>query len=176
MTTIKVSRKKIIDAIKSEPLETLKAGSFVHFKGSGGRAKVNNADCSVCAVGAVMRQVLDSKQPATKIDHASYAALKGHSAIDEDETECLNKGLYIAALSSFFEREYREYMLDVFSDATNEVEDGEYINGATLDKKIMTAKRKIRAETIQFVKKNFPEDIFIEIDGAKPAKDVQVIR
>lgn len=158
MTIVSISRKKICEAIEKEPTTTLAAGEWIQFESEG---KVKSKHCSVCAVGAVMRNaLLDRNQDAEAVHDASLAATKFGNPISLNPEHQAEQGHYMSSLSSFFEREYSERDIWMFDPGT---------------KKHREEMKKVKKDCIAFVKKNFPAKIEIDIDGAKPAKDVKVL-
>ena len=165
MTVVQVSRSKIIKAIKDEPLKTLQADHWYFFDGRGPDEKkqVRNKNCTVCAVGAVMRNaLLAPTQPLPAIAQASQVAVGNYgygycsaSAIQLN----LEEENYMAALSAFFESNAADMGI-------NECEDKK-------ERKALT--KKLRDMTVKFVKKSFPKTVYVNIDGAKPAKDIKVV-
>lgn len=169
MTIVEISKAKIIKAIESEPLKTLKANSWIDiWRGNAANPRVDNKSCSVCAVGAVMRNALLSKgQRALAIEDAAIAAM-GDDSANHDWERSLEKKNWMAALSAFFESadsEIRNALDDVFLEFQSSYYD---------DMELIIA-RELRARTASFVKDNFPDKIQVDIDGAKPAKDVKVV-
>lgn len=161
MTVVSVSRKKICDAIAKEPTTALEGGNWFNLNEEGETTLTN---CSVCAVGAVMRNAcLDRRQPAHAIEDAALAATvsRGVAAHSDETPESLAADrFYMNALSVFFERGYNY---------THRIWD---LQGRSR----MLAVKALKVECIDFVKKNFPPKIEIYIDGAKPAKDVKVVK
>jgi hypothetical protein len=159
MTIVSITRSEIVKAIKKEPLKTLKAGHWVLGKEN---SRVKNKTCSVCAVGAVMRNaLLAPNQVARAIDDAAWAATQDCEVADADPMDLIAEKSWMAALSCFFEN---------LSSEIEEDSDEGYAH-------VLTEKetKRLRDETVTFVKKNFPKKIEIDIDGAKPAKDVKVV-
>lgn len=159
MTVVSVSRKKICDAIAKEPTTRLEDGNWYDADSDSGLT-----DCSVCAVGAVMRNAcLDRRQPAHAIADAAWAATASsrHVAAHSIETpeSLVADRFYMNALSVFFEKGYND--LEIWG-----------LQGRSR----MLAVKALKAECIDFIKKNFPPKIEIDIDGALPAKDVKVVK
>lgn len=144
MKTIKVTRKEILKAIRTEPL---KAGTWIHDRkvtldnGSGISLQTSVADkkCKVCAVGAVLRQ---KGIPDDKIFWAADSLFcdTGSSECDSDASDEGNPlqnvkdGHYMAALSSKFEQ---------------------------LSKRLGSGKRT-RETLIRFVKRHFPKQVTVK--------------
>lgn len=129
-------------------------------------------DCSVCAVGAVMREILDPHQKLSAISKASSAAtiygnFVGNGALTRYEMrrarkealDILNSGNPMSALSYLFES-LGDY----------------YIMKSPSGKLRLRDIKAIRSAVVDFVEKNFPYKVTIDIDGAKPAKDVKVVK
>lgn len=162
MTIVSISRKKICDAIAKEPATRLARGNWVGVNSEDD--KVKSKDCSVCAVGAVMRNaLLDREQPAESIDDASIAAMK-HEKVrfsqfaNGNPDRMVAQSKYMGALSAFFETEY--YIREIG-----------WMSGSTRTR----ALRKLKADCIKFVRKNFPATVQVNINGALPAEDVKVV-
>lgn len=158
MTTVEISRKKIIQAILKEPVDTLKGGYWVTEDKQGVKQLVKNKTCAVCAVGAVMRNVVLNKYQ--NIECINDAAQKAASSSDES-------GKWMLKLSDFFENHYWNNRSNFENDWS-----------LSLNKRrklLRAATEKTRKETIKFVKENFPEKILININGSKPAADVKVV-
>lgn len=159
MTIVSISRKKICDAIEKEPTTTLAGGQWIDTRSD--KDKVKTKACSVCAVGAVMRNaLLDRNQDAEAVHDASVAATEGANPISFNPYDQAKVGYYMSSLSSFFEARYS--------------------GRAIYDLKVGTKKHRkeikaLKKDCIDFVKANFPAKIEIDIDGAKPAKDVKVV-
>jgi hypothetical protein len=196
MTVIRISRKKICDAIEKEPTKTLSPGAWV--KDADGEAldgnavnfatriydwdvgmenpelapKLNSKDCSVCAVGAVMRSVLDPEQAVNAIASASMTSL-GVGRADAGLNMAIiqaKEGKYMAALSCFFEAHPNHHEIE---NIPYRVAKG-LIKKNTAERKRRKLVKEVKKDCIKFIKKNFPGYIEIDIDGAKPAKDVVV--
>jgi hypothetical protein len=163
MTIVSVSRKKICDAIAKEPTTRLNAGSWVDEGGDVRHHEVRSRDCTVCAVGAVMRNaLLHPRQEAFNIENAAQASILSASNIGlhGDPMAEIRKGRYMAALSSFFEGQFVE-------------RDIPYVHNTRAR---MKAVKQLKADCIKFVRDNFPAQLEINIDGARPAEDVKVVR
>lgn len=158
MTTVRISRNQIIKAIKKEPLKTLRPGNFVLLHGR--NEKVKNKTCSVCAVGAVMRNALLAPTQSAKF--IERAADSNNGAICGDPQSELYDENYMAALSSFFE---------LHADNIRRAREDERIDHELTLKET----KQLRAETLRFVKDCFPKHVDVDIDGAKPAKDAKVV-
>jgi len=162
MTIVSISRKKICDAIAKEPATRLAYGSWIGNYDE--FTKVKSRDCTVCAVGAVMRNaLLDREQPAEAVDDAAIAAMKFEKVrysqyANGDPDKMAARGSYMGALSCFFEGEFH-------------LREIAWMNGSTR----ATALRKLKADCIKFVRKNFPATIQVNINGALPAEDVKVV-
>lgn len=161
MTVVRISRARIVKAIEAEPVETLRAGSWVY--GSCLQKRfASSTECSVCAVGAVLRRaVLAPRSRAFTITDAANAAVWGAETLAGDFNEELENDRYMAALSCFFESQWSARGLCWDS-----------VQGTERSSRIHT----LRADTARFVAENFPRTIDIDIDGARPAKDVRVVK
>lgn len=165
MTIVQITRGRLVRAIMKEPLETLRPGAFIRPSGPDfGFCKARDKNCSVCGVGAVLRQVLASDQSASDLDIAGYSSTAGEymstSARSGYNTAewCLKSGRYMSALSCLFEGLSREYA-----------------PGGNTDKITARTMRRVLVELVKFVEKEFPAKITIDINGAKPARDVRVV-
>jgi hypothetical protein len=162
MTIVSVSRKKICAAIAKEPTTTLVPQHWV--AGRKYTDQVKSRDCYVCAVGAVMRNaLLHPKQPALSIGDAASAAVSaegGSCDAGADAVEEAENGSYMSALSAFFETEAEYRGINQMGSRT---------------RKRKEAMKKLKKDCIKFVKKNFPSKLEIDIDGARPAKDVKIV-
>ena len=180
MTIVKISKEKIIKAIEKEPLKTLRAGSWCgdgYSDDMSAAIKDSSKSCSVCAVGAVMRNVLlDKNQPIYMISDAAAAAVSDADPMAGfgSLTEIRSRALYqlrenkspMAALSSYFEGVWQFYA----EKALESNPECCYAEPSREDVKL------IREKTVAFVKRHFPKHVEVDIDGAKPAKDVVVLR
>lgn len=159
MTTVSISRKKICEAIAKEPTTTLQGGSWA---ASDGKARyhssVRTRNCKVCAVGAVMRNACLAPTQVWGNIQAAADASTGNGDPRGDALHEAKKGRYMAALSSFFEGEFEDRRII-------------FLRG----RERMAAVKQLKTDCIRFVEKNFPSKLEIDIDGAKPAKDIKVV-
>lgn len=172
MTTIQITRKRVLKAISSEPLKLLKHGSFIwgsedEFGNELNPSKIGK-DCPVCAVGAVMRSVLDPNQSEERLCKVANNSMKSYCAEPEmdfedkkqlaAEVDYIAKKAPMAALSQMFE--------GLCHLAERRSKTG-YISRHQM--------RRIRQNLIVWAKRSLPETMKINLNGAKPAKDVKVI-
>lgn len=157
MTQIRMTKAEIIRAIEKEPVTRLRAGSW--YDGSYDR-RVSKT-CSVCAVGAVMRSVVSPYERGQAILEAAVAAVRGAGDVESSRGvyENLRDERWMAALSSFFESTWR---------ATLVGNDWKHLTPKQIE--------GVRTRAVAFVREYFPRSIVIDIDGAKPAKDVKVVK
>lgn len=163
MTVISITRARIIRAIKEEPM--LQAGSWA-FSLEYGIPVADKKNCSVCAVGAVMRDCISKGQNWLEISNAASRSTnpvnsRTNDPQDDSPVGLAKDGWYMQALSDFFEAKWT----DVAKKENTYYRD--------LNKRQI---RKIRNATIRFVEKNFPYKIQVDINGAEPAKDVMVVK
>ncbi len=174
MTHVRLTKEFIIDAISKET--RLEAGSFVYTSGDVNIHPVfidtvEPESCDVCAVGAVMWRALEPHQNVFYVHDAAQAATKEGSCIPEfidtdDPEDCsgdddvndmdgvrflalslIHAGLHMNALSMFFEGAC--HYIDNIDD--------------------------VAAATVAFVKEHFPDSVVVDIDGARPARDIEVV-
>jgi hypothetical protein len=174
MTIVAIKKSDVIKSLKTEPL--LKStGNWVTVSGvdrndtdddapyvsAKGRLRDLNKKkgCHVCAVGAVIRSHLAVDQTPLSLQRACEAAVKyGAGSEYDDLNEALagaEKKLHVpmTALSHLFESLSQGFFYE--------------------DK---LSPDEVRSECISFVKKHFPDVIEVDIDGAKPARGVKVIK
>lgn len=179
MTVIEISRARIIKAIQQEPIRTLRAGNWIE---PGDRStedsKVTSKDCSVCAVGAVLRNAaLAPSNKVEKLYDAAHAGINDFYSATTYPGEALNAQEYMTALSAFFESESGRWTDTEEYDVVGE---GQYRDATKYartkyNKAYDLFMEGVRKRTVAWVKANFPKTIQIDIDGAKPAKDVKVV-
>ena len=159
---IEITKKRIKTAILEEPY--FKAGSWV--RDTRDRQVGDRKSCSVCAVGAVLRSVLDDKQPAEMIKKAAAKAAPRRfgiaSIMDKISRHKILKSQirneqYMNALSTYFE--------SIWFEADRRTDEMEISRHQVY---------RIRKKLVKFVDKNFPRKIVVDIDGAKPAKGMKV--
>jgi hypothetical protein len=181
MAIVRITKNRIMKAIKNEP--ALRPGSWIDimkvYEKSGNvqvggwefMNKVNAKDkeCSVCAVGAIMRDILDPTSTARKLDSAAAQATSG-SAIhfDSYENDLSRSAIIKRAKEDVFKGRYMN-ALSVLFEGLGELKGG----WESLTPRDIAG---LRRSAIAFVKKNFPHSVEIDIDGAKAAKDVKVVR
>lgn len=174
MTTVEITKAKIIKSIQNEPvLEPNGWVRFINAKTLAGVAKSikenpKTTACSACAVGGVLRNVLSPKTTYNRFQMVISACIDDivgvdcygsygpptRKEIERDALEALNAGFPMNAMSIVFEGFAQRHQ----------------------DKGDRRAGNLARQPTINFVKKHFPAKIQIDIDGAKPAKDVKVVK
>lgn len=178
MTIISITKKRIMKAIKNEPASNLRNGDWVHsapdFLRYQDDRSIKEVDCPVCAVGAVMRSVLDKNQAILFVGRAAAASMTGgQSAPDIDMKtepvspegfkwtafEMASQGFYMASISYLFEALCEMY---------------KYENCCQRIPPLQMA--NIKRSVIAHIDRNFPYKIQIDIDGATPARDVSVAR
>jgi hypothetical protein len=168
MTTIEITKRKVIKALESEPARTLRPGKWVSAPMDREEtAKVSDPNCTVCAVGAVMRCALDPDEYATKADEvamdateaAEMIALAGTRGSILAEAAALAKDYPMNALSCVFEG------LASLSRKKSRVHE--------LSNRQIAG---IRRSVVAFAKKHLPAKMHIHIGNAKPAHDVKVVR
>lgn len=182
MTIIELRKSRLMNAIKKEPL---KPGSFVMTYES--KDTVASKHCQVCAVGAVMRSVLDKKQNHYNIFKAASASIKDHVSVAPDiyDLECLVRdnlaedeiisikdlrtALTKEALRVLNEENSPMGALSFFFEGLCSLKE---INGELTGVQLAGIRRTV----FVFVRDNYPSKMLINIDGAKPAHDVKVVK
>lgn len=168
MTHVRLTPKFIKDALKKE-LAILQPGQWFDVQNNVYTARVGDV-CQVCAVGAVMRHAIASNQTADYIQDAAVSACRGAPSTPiygrfprtiGQARGCAKRmaqrGQYMASLSYLFES-----MGLVRSP-----------NGETW---FRTSTRKQVLDQLYDLIDTFPPSIVVDIDGAKPARDVKVVR
>lgn len=127
-----ITRRQVIKALRTEPLQS---GEWCDGP-TGYTVPAKNLDCTVCAVGAVLRQVTDMRVEeiydfGAQLNNRTDATISD-SANQKDISLFLADGNYLAALSAYFE--------------------------STIPDKAPYGKRH-RERLVKFVKKNFPTNI-----------------
>jgi hypothetical protein len=160
VTTVRVTKEQIIAALRVEPL--LEAGSWADPRYTRGPVEKcaipldEVQHCYVCGVGAVLRRaVLDAHETVGALVRAAVAATDGWPVTPggsesylADAARAVESGFHMSAISLVFEGTY--------SEDWSSIED-------------------CRSAAIVFVEQHFPETVLIDIDGARPARDVQVV-
>ncbi len=95
---MKISRKKVIDALRYEPLSACDG-----FVATGSNSKANK-DCKVCAVGAALRR---HGVKNSGINKCMEGLLWDTDYVQGSIVDSLEDGNYMAALSQKFEQESR---------------------------------------------------------------------
>jgi hypothetical protein len=176
---VEITKKRIIKAIETEP--ALVPGLWVTYEGAAPANVGNTANCSVCAVGAVMRSCMEPTQSANFIDSAASAAIEVEDNLEAADTAELRsvqsfsetrKQIYARAKKQAENKLYMHSLSYVFEGLTDLKGREEFRARRFISKAAM---RSVRRSLVSFVKKNFPNKVVIDIDGAKPAKDVKVV-
>ena len=137
---MQITKAQVIQALKKEPL--LKANEWAHpVRDNCGFIAYFRPDCPVCAVGAVLRQVVKLKNDEIALE-ANRITRSAPITSGESIDRLLDQGFYLNALSCYFE------------DAVNRVYGRDYE-----DRK---DHNDVRWETIAFVEKSFPEGVIYE--------------
>lgn len=151
MTITYISRKKICEAIAKEPTTRLNAGDFALSPSETGH--VRSKSCSVCAVGAVMRSVLNPRLYASDIETSAVRTMRiedpkkrSHYSGDIPPKKLLEKKQYMHALSSLFEREFIEKGICSMS-----------------GRQRARAVKQLKKDCIAFVQANFPARVALDI-------------
>ncbi len=167
---IRLTKRQIIKALENEPATRLRAGSWTC-----GDLEVTvsaygkQKGCYECAVGAVMRQSISPRSSSKIISDACDAACIGDNirSFNTSEDGVINEGLaivkrknHMSALSAVFEGLWR--IQDLTPAFSNEHDDA--------------IAAIVKPKVIDFVRKHFPASVVVDIDGAKPAKDVKVVK
>jgi hypothetical protein len=163
-TVVEVSKEQILAAIENEPL--LMPGAWI--------TTLSDHVCGVCAVGAVMRNVVKRRDDPDAITNAASAATRygvsGSPGISDDAD--IDENL------AFVREEAHELLaenamnaLSVFFEGVCDVYGLTYLNAHT-DTEALTA---VRTETSRFVRTCFPRVVAIDIDGVAPATHVKVV-
>ncbi len=191
MAIVEVTRSRILKAIKTEPIKTLRPGQWVGYpRGFSWNKTVAEKSCSVCAVGAVMRNVLDPSQSYEWIDNAARQAtdiggliLAPHYndlkyKVNPSGVGFIRKVLTKRQMVTQLKKSALKYLNEkncmavlsyLFEGLCGIASKGHY------DKLTNTQLANIRRSVYSFVKNNFPHKVKIDIDGAKPAKDITVV-
>jgi hypothetical protein len=204
MTTVRITKQHVLDAIKKEPL--IRAGSWVGlvvnddkhdivvFKPESGQGydiantRITDPRCCVCAVGAVMRSVIDASANIESIHYAAMAAIESGDRVEPDFDETYNE----VGDTEDLEELRRAETETIADQAHHEIVCGEYMSAlsvyfegqATLRADALGKDRHdltnddfevVRAQVAAFVAEHFPETMEIEIDGAPPAPGVEVV-
>ena len=137
----RITKAEIIKALRLEPLaynNFFNPRITVSF--STPMAKVRKVDCTVCAVGAVLRRNLPKTATGYAIGRVGHNITK-HEYFGGDPTKLLRAKNYWGALSCFFEAQ-----------AENDDEPGRKVS------------KKSRQACIEFVREHFPKSIMLEVD------------
>lgn len=191
MTTIRIPRKTIIEAILTEPM--LYPGRWVGFiqwspefdpaavpvdvrrealnnrnnqvTSAGGYdvSVTNTMHCTVCAVGAVLRRVLAPEQPAYNIYRAATAGIDRRGVLPDITRLTFEEAIeYDATLTLLDDGHYMAALSGVFE--------------AVLPARATPQQvEELRVPLAKWVEERFPEYVEFDIDGAAPAEGVEVI-
>lgn len=179
---VEVPKQVIIDAIANERLELLRPGTWFQMfdEADALPGLVQKEDCARCAVGCVINRIVAAHTaPGTIFSLASRntsgwpIAPDGDDEYDLEEGRVLERALEtlkkghkpMAALSYFFEGicqirrdEHQSRGMDGSADPEG------YTNAMIAD---------ARADTVDFVRKYFPEVVWIWVNGFEPADDIK---
>lgn len=188
MTVVQISKKRIIKSIMEEPLVNLEPGKWVDDVDVGSTIKAK--DCPVCAVGAVMRNVLSEREELNAIWDAAEAAVGDTSGVLSISSPTIY-GVYCETLrdGKYFQYVAPKNKSELFDLAKESVNSSpmaalsQVFEGLCELAMLRTNKSdlsrhqkyRIRKDVVEFVQKNFPRSIQIDINGAEPAKDVKVV-
>lgn len=158
---IRLTKEFILNALKEENINVLKPGAWFM---NAWDTKVE--DCPRCAVGSVIVRALSRKNDKRMFLHAAQAAvicgynvpntMEDHDIESEAVRILREENSPMSALSYYFEGMCQK--LDIDEDDVD-------------PKKVEEA----RESTIAFVGRHFPPSIVVNINGAQPAEDVEVV-
>lgn len=132
---MKITKEQVLTALRFEPLA---AGNFIRVDGK------PLSECNVCAVGAVMRNVLNKNIENEDDFSLLCKQVTKDEFIDLDTDELLLEGNYLGALSNYFEQ-----MMDSRYEWGN------------LETTVAT--NTDRARLITFVEEKFPEEFEVNV-------------
>lgn len=174
-----VTKRQIVEAIANEPY--LFPGNWIEYRGSkpSPNIKARSKQCTVCAVGSVLQDVLSRDTTVGELGILACRLTPGPTlcyGADYNSIEEIHRAAaqyYIiddplSVLSFMFEGAASFYGADMIG-----------LNDISYDKMSRGEKLKIastRRETIKFVKKNFPEEIELDIGGLKPSPGTKIVR
>lgn len=154
MKTMKISKAQVIKAIQNE--RHLYGDQWV----SETRSTPPSNKCRACAVGSVLKAYLAADTSSSTIGIVANSLTNQDRVCVFDKTaedkamELLDKGLYLNALSVFFENSFDKHSHRMKSMS---------------DHAKYRRTKKVRTETIAFVKKHFPKFITLALPfWAKP--------
>jgi hypothetical protein len=163
---IRLTKQHVLTALREEPF--LEGGCWLDVppkRYEDTKFKIGDvpADCGACAVGALMRRTLAPDQPlrmffaaieeSTRCGQITPISDMGDGYIAEAEG-LLEDNEVIAALSVYFEGVFRGP-----------------VPRATRQERSDHA----RSATIEWVTKKFPNEFFVNIDGAAPREGIDVV-
>lgn len=177
MTTVVVTKREIVEAIKTEPL--LLAGGWLKplsdegSDGSYDESRVKDVKCSACAVGAVLRKVLSGTNTIEAVRSAAADAVNfgryGGDWISEDE-ESQKAWLFKTAAERL--KSDSETPMSVLSFVFESMAVYYQVEGGFGE---ITSAEKSRAVTTEFVRQHFPRTVKIDVGFAKPKRGVRVV-
>jgi hypothetical protein len=180
MTIVQISKKRLIKALENEPLRNLNPGAWVDetLSPSG---DIKAKDCPVCAVGAVMRDVLSPATPLYEIDNAANAATEAWGVtmpVDRDKYDyATNKYVRVKVSNKMVlteaAKDIKNSPMAALSQAFEGLCELAIERGANGLSRQQIA--RIRKALVGWVKKNYPNQVLIDINGASAAKDVKVV-
>lgn len=165
MTQVRVTKARIIKALRTEPLCP---GSWIS---SAYKTIAGKKGCTVCAVGAVLRNTLSKKTTTDELwDVANMAVSDGEfTPIESFQTYRKAKKRAVEELKSRPNAEMAALSLYFESLCMIEDDDATFL--------IRPSKmKKIRALCIEFVQQHFREHVLIEIDYCRPAPGIEVVK
>lgn len=147
MKTMKISKAQVIKAIQNE--RHLYGDQWLSEFGM----RPPSSKCTACAVGSVLKTYLAEGTSSTTITHIANkltASDTNYVFVDAENKaiELLNKNLYLNALSVFFEDAFNRH--------------SRRMKSMSIHAKYRRTK-KVRNETIAFVKKHFPKFITLSL-------------
>jgi hypothetical protein len=160
---VRITKAQAIEAIRTEPL--LRPGAWTYFPDDAANRNNNaigdDANCLVCAVGAVMRDLVDPKVSANQVDRVVTNTTYGYSidlgdnpmrtsggvSLEDSARVLLNLGKVWNALSVLFEGYCAK--------------EGLPRRHKNID---LAGLERVRARLIAFVTAEFPDDWEIDLD------------
>lgn len=191
MTVIEVSKKKILKALKTEPLYP---GSWIKFPGNNDlkKIKINSKNCTVCVVGAVLRNVLNENESVDQLTAVARKATFTSTFADvaptyatlyqdnEDDRKRKNRQIKLSTTLKnraiqLIKENHPVTALSYYFEGLFLVHEriGDSFDGQRFDSQRIAIVRK---SLISFVENHFPNKIQMDINGALPAEDVKIIR
>lgn len=180
MTILDVSKQTILKAIKEETSFT--NGAWSEFDGPysideygvNDEPKVADKKCQVCAVGAVLRNVLDPDL--------------NYSAIETVATRAVNHNFKMEPAYFYDNNDVETDARNLIAKAENLKDDRLYLNALSVYYEGLCKVRKhltnqddlsrhqlyrIKKKLLKFIEKHFPKRLNIDIDGVKPKKGMK---